>query len=145
MREFDQIADALRTSADELDRRGRARETAEAALRESEERFRTLAESLPQLVWTSLPDGHCDYLSRQLLDYTGMSAGDRLDSEQLKCLIHPDDFAATAGHWVAAHGECGAHLVLGQAPVLAGCGRHLRLSINAVQNLASPYRPANLD
>ena len=109
VREFDQIADALRTSADELDKRGRARATAEAALRESEERFRTLAESLPQLVWTSLPDGRCDYLSRQLLDYTGMSAGDRLDSEQLKCLIHPDDFAATAGRWVAAHGERGGY------------------------------------
>jgi PAS domain S-box-containing protein len=107
VREFDQIADALRSSADELDRRAHARETAEAALRDSEQRFRTLAESLPQLVWTSLPDGHCDYLSRQLLDYTGMSAGHRLDSEQLKCLIHPDDFAATAGHWVAAHGERG--------------------------------------
>jgi PAS domain S-box-containing protein len=107
VREFDQITDALRSSADELDRRACAREAAEAALRESEERFRTLAESLPQLVWTSLPDGRCDYLSRQLLDYTGMSADEQLDSEQLKCLIHPDDFAATATCWVAAREERG--------------------------------------
>src|SRR5262249_60459924 len=44
------------------------------ALRESEHRFRQLAESLPQLVWTCGPDGFCDYLSRQWLDYTGMPA-----------------------------------------------------------------------
>ena len=44
------------------------------ALRESEHRFRQLAESLPQLVWTCAPEGYCDYLSRQWLDYTGIPA-----------------------------------------------------------------------
>jgi PAS domain S-box-containing protein len=107
VREFDEIADALRTSADELDRRGRAREAAEAALREGEERFRTLAESLPQLVWTFLPDGRCDYLSRQLTDYTGISTDEQLGSEQLRRVIHPDDFAITAASWVAAQEERG--------------------------------------
>jgi PAS domain S-box-containing protein len=107
VREFDQIADALRTSADELDRRTRAREAAEAALRESEERFRTLAESLPQLVWTSLPDGRCDYLSRQFLEYTGMSVGEQLDREQLQYLVHPDDLAVTRAYWATARKEHG--------------------------------------
>src|SRR5438309_5986134 len=37
----------------------------EEALRESEQRFRTLLEALPQLVWTGRPDGSSDYLSRQ--------------------------------------------------------------------------------
>src|SRR3984893_16383426 len=102
VREIDQVADALRASAGELEQRTRAREAAEAALRESEERFRTLAESLPQLAWTCLPDGRCDYLSRQWLDYTGMSAAEQLDSERLKHVIHPDDLAATAACWSAA-------------------------------------------
>jgi len=44
------------------------------ALRDSEHRFRQLAESLPQLVWTCGPHGSCDYVSRQWLDYTGMPA-----------------------------------------------------------------------
>ena len=44
------------------------------ALRDSERRFRQLAESLPQLVWTCGSDGYCEYLSRQWLDYTGVPA-----------------------------------------------------------------------
>jgi PAS domain S-box-containing protein len=109
VRELDQLAAALRTSADELARRSYAREAAEAALRESEERFRTLAESLPQLVWTSLPDGRCDYLSRQFLDYTGMSSDEELNAERLKHLVHPDDLAATRNYWAAARRERAAY------------------------------------
>jgi len=102
VREIDEVANALRASANELEQRTRSREAAEAALRESEARFRTLAESLPQLVWTCLPDGRCDYLSRQWLGYTGMSAAQQLDPAWLRHVIHPDDFAATTECWVAA-------------------------------------------
>ena len=55
-----------------------ARRRTEQMLTESERRFRTLTESLPQLVWTCKPDGWCDYLSKQWLDYTG-----RPEPEQL--------------------------------------------------------------
>jgi len=102
VRELDQIGDALRATAAVLEQRARAREQAEAALRASEERFRVLAESLPQLVWTCSPDGRVDYLSRQWLDYTGMSAAEPLDSQRLKRVIHPDDLAATMASWEAA-------------------------------------------
>ena len=81
VRELDQIGDALRAAAAALEQRAHARQQAEEALRASEERFRLLAESLPQLVWTCLPDGRVDYLSRQWLDYTGMSEGEPLDSQ----------------------------------------------------------------
>jgi PAS domain S-box-containing protein len=102
VRELDQVGDALRATAATLEQRARARELAEAALRTSEERFRMLAESLPQLVWTCLPDGKVDYLSRQWLDYTGMSQTEPLDSLRLKELIHPDDLTATTECWAAA-------------------------------------------
>ena len=71
-------------------------------MRASEARFRMLAESLPQLVWTCLPDGRVDYLSRQWLDYTGMAEAEPLDSQRLKQVIHPDDLAATTVSWGAA-------------------------------------------
>src|ERR1700746_316079 len=75
VRELDQIGEALSATGAALEQRARAREQAEAALRASEERFRTLAESLPQLVWTCLPDGRVDYLSRPWVAHTGVSEG----------------------------------------------------------------------
>ena len=46
--------------------------------RDGEFRYRTLAESLPQLVWTALPSGECDYLSSQWVSYTGVPEADQL-------------------------------------------------------------------
>ncbi len=60
------------------------------AQRASEMRFQTLTESMPQLVWSCLPDGHCDYLSRQWLDYTGIDEVDQLGDGWIQA-VHPDD------------------------------------------------------
>jgi PAS domain S-box-containing protein len=43
----------------------------EAALRQSEERFRQLADSMPQIVWTARADGAVDYFNRRWFEYTG--------------------------------------------------------------------------
>src|SRR5271166_5991802 len=89
-KEFEAAGNALRTTADTIERRAREREAAEAALRNSEERFRTLAEALPQLVWSCLPNGHCDYLSRQWVEYTGVPEGEQVGLRWLEA-IHPED------------------------------------------------------
>lgn len=62
-----------------------------AALAESEQRYRTLAEALPQLVWTSLPTGHIDFLSRQWVEYTGIPADDQLGLGWVARAVHEDD------------------------------------------------------
>jgi PAS domain S-box-containing protein len=77
------------------------RKHAEEALRESESRFRQLSNSLPQLVWTCLPDGPCDYLSKQWLEYTGIPAERQLGFGWLEQL-HPDDREPTVTAWNAA-------------------------------------------
>jgi PAS domain S-box-containing protein len=71
---------------------------AEAALRESEERWRSLAEALPQLVWSAWPDGACDYFSTQWTQHTGVSETDLLGWQWLK-VLHPDDRVPTRQFW----------------------------------------------
>jgi PAS domain S-box-containing protein len=73
----------------------------EEALRRSEEGFRQLAESLPQLVWTCRADGPCDFLSRQWIEYTGISAAEQLGFGWLQQL-HPEDRERTVAAWNAA-------------------------------------------
>jgi PAS domain S-box-containing protein len=85
-----------RQRGDEALRESEARE-----LRESEHRWRSLAEALPQLVWTAAPDGGCDYFSTQWTQYTGVPAGDLLGWRWLETL-HPDERQGTRQAWLAA-------------------------------------------
>jgi PAS domain S-box-containing protein len=78
------------------------RSRSEASQRESEARFRVLTETLPQLVWSCLPDGRCDYLSRQWVAYTGVSEAEQLDFRWLDRALHPDDRERTLEHWLGA-------------------------------------------
>ena len=73
------------------------RETVEQ-LRESRARFKTLAESLPQMIWTCTRDGYTDYLSRQWLDYTGRSEAQQLGKGWLE-QVHPDDRVKVEMEW----------------------------------------------
>ncbi|WP_020648666.1 PAS domain S-box protein [Solimonas variicoloris] len=75
----------------------RSREAAERSSRE----WRTLAESMPLLVWTCDASGACDYLSRQWLDYTGVALEPQL-GQGWQAQVHPDDRAALQGAWNAA-------------------------------------------
>jgi PAS domain S-box-containing protein len=66
------------------------RKRVEAAVRESEARWRELAEAMPHLVWTCTPDGRCDYLSHQWVDYTGRPEAEQLGYGWLES-IHAAD------------------------------------------------------
>ena len=77
------------------------RKTGEQALRTSEERFRTLTTTIPQLVWSCRPDGTCDYLSEQWFTYTGTTIEESLGYGWLS-LIHPDDSPVTDQAWKEA-------------------------------------------
>ena len=77
------------------------RHRAQQALRDSEARFRVLAESMPQLVWSTLPDGSCDYLNSQWVAYTGVPESRHLGHGWLEA-VHSDDRPAVAVSWNAA-------------------------------------------
>ena len=70
-------------------------------MNENDNQFRQLAESLPQLVWTSRADGPCDYLSPQWVKYTGIPESEQLGMGWLNQL-HPDDRDRTLAHWNAS-------------------------------------------
>jgi PAS domain S-box-containing protein len=54
------------------------RKKTEEAIRESEQRWRSLTEALPQLVWTATPDGFLDYGSAQIQQYMGVPQSELL-------------------------------------------------------------------
>jgi two-component system, sensor histidine kinase and response regulator len=74
------------------------RKRAEEALRESEQRWRSLTEALPQLVWSATPDGACDYFSTQWTQHTGVPESHLLGWRWL-AVLHPDDREPTRRLW----------------------------------------------
>jgi PAS domain S-box-containing protein len=71
---------------------------AEAELRASEARFRSITNAMPQMVWATLPDGHHDYFNRQWYDYTGLPEGST-DGEKWADVFHPDDQPRAWARW----------------------------------------------
>ncbi len=72
--------------ADLLAREQAARAAAEA----SEQYYRFLAESIPQIVWTARPDGWRDYYSQRWYDYSGLSV-EQSAGWGWEAVLHPDD------------------------------------------------------
>ncbi|MDY3560425.1 PAS domain S-box protein [Gemmata sp. JC673] len=69
-------------------------------LRASEARYRVLADSVPQIVWTARPDGAVDYMNRRAAEYSGVE-DDRLIDWNWEHLVHPDDRPHTTATWGA--------------------------------------------
>lgn len=61
-----------------------------AALAESELRFRTLADTMPQMVWSTLPNGFHDYYNARWYEFTGAPAG-TTDGEGWNNMFHAED------------------------------------------------------
>ena len=66
------------------------RRRAEQALRESELRFRRLADSLPILIWSADSENHGTWFNRSWLEFTGRSLQQELGEGWLD-VVHPDD------------------------------------------------------
>jgi len=66
------------------------RQRAEEALRESERRFRHIANAAPVMIWTSDANHHIDFWNEHTVKFSGIPMG-QLMSEQGAHLIHPED------------------------------------------------------
>lgn len=71
---------------------------AQRSLVEKDERFHFLCENVPVQIWTALPDGGIDYVTRQTAEHFGMSPEDLLREGWLS-VLHPDEVKATVERW----------------------------------------------
>jgi len=75
-----------------------ARRVAELELQASEAKFKSLADAVPQLVWSYLPDGQAEYFNKGWLEYTGTTLHDSLRDGWTHC-IHPEDRYVAQKGW----------------------------------------------
>ena len=71
------------------------------ALRESEDKFRVVAEGAPVMIWSARPDTTLDYLNSTCVAFTGRPLQQLLDEGWLDC-VHPDDVDRCRDTYMAA-------------------------------------------
>ena len=77
-----EVAERIRTASERL--------RSQAALAASEAKFRTIANAMPQMVWSTQPDGFHDYYNERWYDFTGAVPGDT-DGERWAAMFHAED------------------------------------------------------
>ncbi len=77
------------------------RKRTEEALRESDERFRTLANAMPSIVWTAAPDGTITYANDQWWRYVGIRPEEN-ETQWPELVLHPDDYERCVDAWTHA-------------------------------------------
>jgi PAS domain S-box-containing protein len=72
---------------------------AEDAALKSESRFRVIADSMPQMVWSSRADGYYDYFNARWYEFTGVPNGSA-DGNAWQESVHPDDRDRASAEWL---------------------------------------------
>ena len=79
-----------------------AAKRAEQELRESEARFRNMADNAPVMIWVTRPDGYCEYLNKQWYDFTGQTVAEATGFGWVDA-THPDDKARAENAFLEAN------------------------------------------
>jgi PAS domain S-box-containing protein len=69
--------------------------------RESEERYRFLAESQPDQIWTALPNGELDYVNQRALDFFATPFSETVEAGWTS-VVHPEDLPRMLERWEQA-------------------------------------------
>ena len=77
------------------------RKRAAEALRASEAQFRSLAQAMPNHVWTAAADGLLDWFNDRIFEYSGMKAP-ALRGDGWTAIVHPEDLPAAAARWASS-------------------------------------------
>ncbi len=77
---------------------------AEAALYESEQRFRNMADHSPAMMWVTDPEAHCTYLNRGWYEFTGQTEEEAKGFGWLQA-VHPEDRGWSGERFLAANAK----------------------------------------
>jgi PAS domain S-box-containing protein len=80
------------------------RREAGEALRESEVRFRHMADHAPVMIWVTEPDGSCSYLGKSWYEFTGQTPATGLGFGWLEA-VHPTDRGRVRDAWMTANAK----------------------------------------
>ena len=75
----------------------RAADVARRQVEAAEERYRYLADSIPQMVWVFVESGGLEYVNQQWTDYCGLPRG--ATATDVWAVVHPEDQAELAARW----------------------------------------------
>ncbi len=81
--------------------RSRISNQTEQALRQSEEDYRFLADTIPEMVWTTDAQGLASYVNQRWYEYTGLTLEETV-GEGWRKVLHPDDVERSAQLWAEA-------------------------------------------
>jgi PAS domain S-box-containing protein len=76
------------------------RKLAEDAASETAAKFETFAQTMPSMVWTSLPDGQIDWFNARVPEYCGIPAAEMKPNGWTP--VHPDDIGPATNAWLKA-------------------------------------------
>ncbi|KAK5941356.1 hypothetical protein PMZ80_006634 [Knufia obscura] len=66
---------------------------------ENERQFQLICDTMPQMLWTTRPDGFHDYFSQRWYDYTGLTP-EECRGKNWVLPFHPDDLVSAGKKWV---------------------------------------------
>ena len=68
-------------------------------MKEAEDQFRTMIDTIPALAWSCRPDGAAEFLNQRWLDFTGLSL-EQAEGTGWNVSIHPEDLGTLMETWV---------------------------------------------
>jgi diguanylate cyclase (GGDEF)-like protein/PAS domain S-box-containing protein len=84
-----------------LDRLRAWRKGDRTTARERELYFQTMADAMPEIIWTADPNGMDDFFNQRCFDYTGLTLK-QLRGASWHEIIHPDDLEGCLAKWTSA-------------------------------------------
>jgi PAS domain S-box-containing protein len=101
----------LRSESEAQDQVARDQHALIERLRESEERFRLMADAVPQIVWITDGEGRVEFFNKQWSDYTGVPYEATTAAKVAASFVHPDDVGPTMERFEEARRTGGTFLV----------------------------------